>query len=191
MRSNLQERVDGVKLAAAERTFRRYGLSDLFRAHHIPQSAPGFYNKAVGAGKRVGEFLRDMYFGSPITFLEDIQRRRKGTGSTLKALGNYYKDWYLSPGTDPFVKAISIGLPAAGLISTIATGDPKTRGEDIAGEVAGLATSPVTLRFGLPGARVGDALRDVVKRAVRSPVPEATKFETHPTLGTPLTDETG
>ncbi len=163
MRSNLQQRVDGVKLAAAERTFRQFGLSDLFRSHYRPPPPPGGYHQVVEIGKSGGDLLRDMYFGSPLTFLEELKKHKAETGSTLGALKKYYKNYYFSPGASPLLKVLSLGIPAASLVHTLAAGDPRTRREDLASNFAGIATSPLTMRLGLPGA----AVQGLVSRAAR------------------------
>lgn len=168
MPSNLQGRLDGVKYAAADRTFRRYGLSDLFREQALAPSGPGVLSKLVGAGKFVGEMGRDMVFGSPITLTQRLQRNYRQTGSAPKAVGKYIKDWYLDPNTPLLMRAISVGLPVAMLGSTLIQDPPEKRKEDLAAGLLGIAASPLTARLGSAGADMQAGIQNAALRGIHA-----------------------
>lgn len=168
MPSKIQGRLDGVKYAAADRTFRRYGLSDLFREHTIAPAGPGVLNKLVGIGKQVGEMGRDMVFGSPITMAQRLQRNYQQTGSAPKAVGKYIKDWYLDPSTPLWMRAISVGLPVAMLGSTVIQDPPERRKKDLAAGLLGIAASPLTARLGLAGADMQAGVQNAAIRGMQT-----------------------
>lgn len=168
MPSNLQGRLDGVKHAAAERTFRRYGLDDLFREHDIAPAGPGVYNKLVTVGKHMGEIGRDMFLGSPITMAQRLQRNYRQTGSAPKALGKYIKDWYLDPNTPLWMRAVSVGLPVAMLGSTLIQDPPEKRKEDLAAGLLGIAASPLTARLGSAGADMQAGIQNAALRGIHA-----------------------
>lgn len=177
MPSNLQGRLDGVKHAAADRTFRRYGLGDLFREHDIAPAGPGVYNKLVTMGKHVGEMGRDMILGSPITMAQRLERNYRQTGSAPKALGKYIKDWYLDPNTPLALRAISVGLPVATLGATLLHDPPEKRKEDLAAGLLGIAASPLTSRLGYPGMEMQTGAQNAALRGVHALVAPDEKLD--------------
>lgn len=152
MPSRLHDKIDGVKYATAERTFRRYGLSDLFREHpDIAPAGPGVYDKLVTFGKHIGDAGRDLIFGSPVSMAKKLEQNYQQTKSAPKALGKYVKDWYLDPSTPAWVRALSVGVPLYGIGSSLLSSDREHMGENVAGSLVGLATSPLTSRLGPVG----------------------------------------
>lgn len=146
MRSRFEERLDGVKIAAMSRTFRRYGLEDLFRDRAHTPTAPGAYNKVVGAGLGIGDFFRDMHLGSPVSLFEALQAQYKKTKSVPKALGNYLKGAYTGPGILP--KVVAIGLPAAFLGANVLSASEEERPAALLRGGVGLVASPFVGRLG-------------------------------------------
>lgn len=137
------------------RTFRRYGLEDLFRNQPYAPSAPGVYNKVVGIGLFGGDLLRDMTTGSPVSLFEALQNQYKKTKSIPKALGNYLKDAYAGPGI--MNKVIGIGLPAAFLGSSLLSATEEERPSALLRGGVGLVTSPFLGRLGSLGVELLDA----------------------------------
>lgn len=166
MPSDLPTRIDGVKIAAAARTFRQYGLQDLFKEHAIAPSAPGFYGKMVSTGKNIGEMGRDMIFGSPITFGKQLERNYRSTGSAPRALGKYIKDWYFAPNTSLPMRALSLAFPVVGLGSALMA-PAERRKEEVLASMAGLATSPFAMRLGSPGMDMQAGIENAVRHGVR------------------------
>ena len=184
MPSNLQDRVDAVKLAATSRTFRRYGLDDLFREQSIAPSAPGVYNKLVTFGKHIGEMGRDAYLGSPITMAQKIQRHYRDTGSAPRAVGRYVKNWYLDPNTPLWIRALSIGVPLYGLGSTLAADSPEKRPGDLAGGILGLAAAPLTSRLGDAGLSLQAGVQNAGRRGIEALSGAEHRPNNSPTVGT-------
>lgn len=161
--SDFEERLNTVKTAARSRIFGRYGLKDLFREHKIAPAGRGFSNKLKTFGKHVAEFGREAIFGSPITLAQQLSQRYKRTGSLARTIGGQIKDFYLSPGSPTWVKALSLGMPALELGNIILQGDPATRRGDIAHAVSGMVVAPFTARLGLLGIPVQGAVQGAAR----------------------------
>lgn len=161
--SDFADRLNAVKTAARTRVLGRYGIKDLFRAHDIAPAAPGFANKAKAFGKHVAEFGREAVFGSPLTVAKQLQDRYKQTGSVARTIGAHTKDFYLSPGSPTWLKALSLGMPALELGNIALRGDPETRKGDIAHAVAGMAAAPFTARLGLLGIPIQGAVQGAAR----------------------------
>jgi len=106
---------------------------------------------ATHLGKHVAEAGREAIFGSPITVGKQLQDRYAQTGSLAKTLGSHIKDHYWSPTASPWMKALSIGMPALELGNIALNGKPEARGGDLGHALTGLAAAPFTSRLGLPG----------------------------------------
>lgn len=161
--SDFADRLNAVKTAARARVLGRYGLKDLFREHTIAPAAPGVTNKAKAFGKHVAEFGREAVFGSPITVAKQLADRYKQTGSVARAMGGHAKDFYLSPGSPTWLKALSLGMPAMELGNIALRGDPETRKGDIAHAISGMAAAPFTARLGLLGIPVQGAVQGAAR----------------------------
>jgi len=178
--SDFAERLNAVKTAARARVLGRYGLKDLFREHAVAPAAPGIANKAKAFGKHVAEFGREAVFGSPITVAQQLRDRYKQTGSVARTMGGHAKDFYLSPGSPTWLKALSVGMPALELGNVALRGDPETRKGDIAHAVAGMAAAPFTARLGLLGIPLQGAVQGAARyvgskfdpRPAPAPTPE-------------------
>lgn len=157
--SNFEARVNAVKLAARARVLGRYKLKDLFREHKIAPPGPGAWNKTKAIGKHVAEFGREAIFGSPITVGKQLASRYKRTGSAARTAAGHIKDFYLSPGSPGWVKALSMGLPALELGDVALRGDATTRRGDIAHALSGVVAAPFTARLGLAGIPIQNVLQ--------------------------------
>jgi len=146
----------------------------LFSEHVIHPSQPGVLNKLKAFGKHVGEFGREMVAGSPITLAKQLKDHHieagGGVGGAVRAGGKYVKDFYMSPKSPMWMKALSLGVPAMELGGIALKGDPATRKGDLAHAISGLVASPFTARLGLPGM----ALQGAVQSGARA---LASKFD--------------
>lgn len=151
---------------------------------------------ATHLGKHVVEAGREAIFGSPITVGKQLQDRYAQTGSVAKAMGAHIKDHYWSPTASPWMKALSIGMPALELGNIALNGKPEQRAGDLAHALTGLAAAPFTSRLGLPGMAlqrlaqgggrmVGSKFDEM--RAARRPQAPARQFLPHNPAATPYT----
>lgn len=166
MRSRFQERLDGVKIAAAEQTFKRFGLADIFREHYVPAAGPGVVDTLASGAKNIAELGRDVFLGSPVTFTETLKRYRDTSKSYPHALARYIKDAYMSPGTSRAQKAFSLGLPLYFLGSGL-LGAKENRPEQLASGLVGAVTYPVLGRFGEAGTKVQAGIGQATEGLVR------------------------
>lgn len=136
----------GDKVRAAQNSFERMG--------GWAGLQQGARQSAKNLGKNVAEFGREAVFGSPLTVGQQLRDRYKRTGSVAKTVGQHAKEFYLSPGSPTWMKALSIGMPALELGNIAVNGDPNERVGDVAHALTGLAVSPFTARLGLPGVAI-------------------------------------
>jgi hypothetical protein len=131
----------------------------LFSSGDISHSQPGFLGGLETAGRFAGEMGREYVFGSPVTAWEQFNKIRAanaaaGKPGNLRAGAEMFKNFYWSkPQTkmDYLFNAMSVGFPALDLYSAATTEDPEERKGNIAAALTGLATAPITSRFGLAG----------------------------------------
>lgn len=146
-------------------------------AFNIAPAGPGALNKLKAFGKHVGEFGREFVVGSPLTMAQQLKEHHTaaggGVGGAMRAGGKYVKDFYMSPKSPTWMKALSLGVPAMELGGIALHGNPKTRKGDLAHAISGLVASPFTARLGLPGM----ALQGAVQSGARA---LASKFDHKP-----------
>lgn len=142
-------------------------IKRLFTSKDLGHTPPGFLGGLESTGRTLGEFGREYIFGSPITAWEQFKKLRQAKGSNLGAAGEMYKNFYWTKPTgvgDYLFNAMSIGFPALDLYSAATTEDPEQRKGNLAAAITGLATAPVTSRFGL----AGSAAQGLLGRGARS-----------------------
>jgi hypothetical protein len=144
----------------------------LFTSGDISHTQPGFLGGLESTGRFVGEMGREHIFGSPLTAWEQFKNIRAanaaaGKPGNLRAGAEMFKNFYWSKPQskmDYLFNAMSVGFPALDLYSAYTTEDPEQRKGNIAAALTGLATAPITSRFGLAGA----ATQGLLGRGARS-----------------------
>lgn len=161
----------------------RAGADSLRQSGGLAGFGRSVANTTKTVGKHVGEFGREAVFGSPITLKKQLADRYRQTGSVAKTVGGHAKDFYLSPQSPLWLRALSLGLPALDLGNTALNGDPATRHGDIAHAVTGLAVAPFSARLGLLGVPLQGAAQEAGRRLgakfdPKTPPPPTPSWET-------------
>jgi hypothetical protein len=114
---------------------------------------------------------RDVIFGSPLSFKDQLLKRRAETGGWGKAIARHFGEFYVPRSTgsipmDVAFRGMSLGVPAYELYGAATTENPEVRRQRMAGALAGLAVAPVTSYFGLPGVMASGAVSNLASKAV-------------------------
>jgi hypothetical protein len=171
-----------VKLAAERQILASYGL------HKLANAPPGIFRRAAnrlfryrqgapnestarGLVGGVGDMARDVIFGSPLSFKDQLLKRRAETGGWGKAIARHFGEFYVPRSTgsipmDVAFRGMSLGVPAYELYGAATTENPEVRRQRMAGALAGLAVAPVTSYFGLPGVMASGAVSNLASKAV-------------------------